>query len=114
MSATYKCDKCELTGWSKNIHTRSLFTSNSMASQLRNIINVSITTTEVNGNERRIVTFEFPYMDTAELPDRPNPTDSDLEEACVELIKEVSAETAKQWLCDHKWHQTGGEELGGM
>ena len=105
MSATYKCSKCDLTGSSKNIHTRSLFTDDRMASMLCNIINVE---TKRNDACLRVVTFEFPYGDSVRSENEPNDW---LERKCVGIIRDLTDEQVFHWLCDHDWKQTGGKEL---
>jgi hypothetical protein len=104
MSATYKCSKCDLTGSSKNIHTRSLFTDDQIASMMRNIINVE---TKHNDKGSRVTTFEFPFNDISNS----NEPDDVLEIECMKMVRDISDEVLTHWLCDHDWKQTGGKEL---
>ena len=106
MSATYKCSKCGLEGWSKNIRTRSLFTNDQISSIMTQLCNV-ITEVPPEGEYRR-VTFEFPHMERPEWKDAPNET---LEREACNLIRELTPEQLTHWLCDHSWEHVSGKEL---
>ncbi len=106
MSATYKCKQCGLNGSSKNIRTRSLFTDDMIASMLRNVVDVETVLDQETG--RRAVTFSFRFMDTEKMASLPN---SAIEIECAKMIQRLDDDNIVHWLCDHKWTQTGGEEL---
>lgn len=89
--AEYKCKKCGLTGFSKNIRTRNLFTQDQLASIMTNIANV---VTTVNDKGRRVVTLEFPYCDT-----KPELSDDELEMRVVKDLQDLSDDTIEHWLC---------------
>ena len=103
--ANYTCKKCGLTGYSKNIRGRNLFTNDMLASALTNICNV---TTETQGEKysgRRVVILEFPYLDSG------TESDDQLEMQAIRNLQGLSEETISHWLCNHDWELTGGEEI---
>lgn len=108
MSATYKCRKCGLEGWSKNIHTRSLFTEDSVSSMMCSITNIS--TSEPNEHGNRTVTLEFPYSDTPNKNGSKMSSD-ELQMEAVKLIHSLTMDQLTHWLCDHDWEHVSGEEL---
>ncbi len=106
--ATYTCSKCGLTGHSKNITCRHLFTSNQVSTIMTNIANV---TTTKNDKGLRVVTFEFPFMDAK---DRLEWDNDRLEMEGAKLIRGLTDEELEYWLCNHDWEHTGGEITVGM
>lgn len=102
--ANYACKKCGLTGFSKNIRGRNLFTNDMLASVLTNIANVTTETSD-RYNGRRVVTLEFPYMDDGTM------ADDELEMQAIKNLQGLSDETISHWLCNHKWEHVSGEEI---
>ncbi len=100
----YKCTKegCGETMHSKHPAFRSIFPSDSVASMMTNIVNV--TTLILGEKAKRVVTFEFPYCDT----DDEQPDDQ-LEMQCARNIKHLTDDQITHWLCDHKWELVSGE-----
>ena len=97
----YTCTKCGESMTTKAIPGRSQFCSDQTAAIMTNITNV-ITTVQENG--LRKVVIEFPWSDTEELLGQPNDA---LEMECVKLLRELSDDTVRHWLCDHKWKEEG-------
>ena len=91
----YTCSKCGETCFSKDPVRRNVFPSDQMASIMTNITNV-VTTLQDNG--RRMVVIEFPWSDTDQ-----DETDEVLELRCVEIIRALSDDNVRHWLCDHHW-----------
>ena len=100
--AQYKCEKCGLGGYSKNIRTRNFFPDDQLAAVLTNVCDV---TTERMENGRRKVTLEFRFGDTDD-----NRPDDELE---IQMVKNIqlSDETIRHWLCNHNFELVGGEEM---
>lgn len=103
--ADYECSKCGLTGWSKNPHTRSLFTNDTISSMMCAIASV---TTKKNDEGNRVVTFEFPRLDFDDRKEWPN---DKLEMKAAKLIRGLTEEQLEHWLCSHKWEHTEGKVL---
>lgn len=95
----YTCTKCGESMTTKAIPGRSHFCSDQVAAIMTNITNVI---TERQEGGRRKVTIEFPWTDGDSLADQP---DDVLEMECVKIIRELTDDNVKHWLCDHSWKE---------
>ena len=99
----YICSKCELTAYSKNVRTRSIFSDNKMSSMYSNLINIE-TTKKKNG--LRQVTLTIPYLEHSDEEDkRP---DEALELDAFKLVQEIEPEALKYLVCSHDWDLVPG------
>ena len=92
---SYRCTKCGETATSKDPVRRNVFPSDFKAALMTNVTNVM---TERRENGLRMVTIEFPWNDTEE-----ERTDDELEMSCVEMLRDLSEDNVKHWLCEHTW-----------
>lgn len=102
MSNRYECTKCGETCTSKDPARRNVFPSDMVAALMTNITNVMIHRDDPDS--RRRVVIEFTTVDTD-----PNLSDDELEMEAVGLLRELSDDTVKHWLCNHKWKKTSGD-----
>ena len=94
----YKCSKCALTAYSKNVRTRSIFTDDRYASMYSNLIKIQTTKKE---NGLRQVALIFPYLESG---DEKNPRpDEALELDAFKMIQEIELDSLKYLVCEHKW-----------
>lgn len=106
--ATYKCSKCGLEGYSKNIRTRHFFATGDnpadrLSTIMTNIVDVSSEWSDERG--QWTVTLSLPWSSA----NKDEPSDEVEMQALQNL--QLDEETRSRWLCNHKFDHTGGVEL---
>ena len=103
----YICNKCDSTGYSKNIHSRSFFNDDQRAGLYSNLIKIK---TEKKENGFRQIVLTLPFLDS---PEDANRSDEELEIDAFKLIQEIDPTQLKPLVCNHNWElvPNTGDEL---
>lgn len=94
----YKCSKCDLLAYSKNVRTRSIFTEVKMSSMYSNLVKIK---TEKKENGLRQVILTLPFMESGKET-KPQ-SDEVLELQAFKMIQEIPPDILMYLVCDHDW-----------